>query len=86
MRVYDVKIAINNLTPNKKIRRSPLTITDLENARHTCAVLIQRDKEGNRKLIPLFERIENESTEFNSGIEELTVFVASIPDKGFQNH
>ena len=35
------------ITPQKGIRKRPFTITDLEKASYTRAILIQRDKEGN---------------------------------------
>lgn len=72
-----------NITPKKTIRKKSLTIADLEKARYTCAILIQRDKEGNRKLIPLFERIEKEIQRMKS---EQTLMVRILKVANDNNH
>lgn len=49
-----------NASYQKKTVKGQLTIADIERALYICAYFIMKDKEPNRKLIPLFERIERE--------------------------
>ncbi|HPE74774.1 MAG TPA: hypothetical protein PLC80_01725 [Draconibacterium sp.] len=55
-----------NISNQRIARTKRLTVADLEKARYTCAVLIQRDKDANHQLIPLFERIEKEIEKMKS--------------------
>lgn len=49
---------LNNFSQD---RRFPsVTLDDIKKARYICAFLIKRNSKNSRKLLPLFERLENE--------------------------